>query len=359
MLTPALRALKEHYPQARLDLITLHENVSHAFRSQSFVNSIAVLPAYSGQWIVSRFANLSGAKLVARTIRYYPELLLQLGFARYDVAINFGLADFDRRVGNALMRCLGIPVRVGVADGPDRFVTHSVRADRLRQQRVDAYFCFLEPLGITKTQSDYEYAVGSSDLKHIEFVLRDCRIDQTRRLAVIHPGGKLHVNSRRWPPEYFARVCEFLSAEGFEVVLTGDGEDSAVCNEVARRAQSPAVSLAGRLNFSQTAALLAVSDLVVTNDTGTLHLAEAVKVPRVISIFGPTDPGVLAPRNGRHIIFRSSLPCAPCMGGTIDAATERCWREVKEECLWQTTPDQVIAALRDVYSGSAARFATA
>jgi heptosyltransferase-2 len=167
------------------------------------------------------------------------------------------------------------------------------------------------------------------------------------------------VNSRRWPAEYFARVCEYLFNEGFEVVLTGDRDDVEVCAEVERACDAEIKSLTGALTFAESAALLSIADLVVTNDTATLHLAEAAAAARIVSIFGPTDPSLLAPRNSRHLVFRSNLPCAPCMGGTIDANTERCWREVKEECLWQTTPAQVIAELRQLYATRTSRVATA
>lgn len=118
-------------------------------------------------------------------------------------------------------------------------------------------------------------------------------------------------------------------------------------------------SLAGCLSFAETAALLSLAELCLTNDTATLHLAEAVQVPRVISLFGPTDPDVLAPKNDRHIVFRSKLECAPCMGGIIDGNSERCRRDVKEECLSGIAPDQVIAVLDQLYPSSQARVARA
>jgi ADP-heptose:LPS heptosyltransferase len=358
MLTPALRALKEHYPAARVELVTLHEHVREAFRDHSRIDSITTLPPYSGQFIVSRFTNLSDAGSVVRTVRYYPELLLKLLFRRYDLAINFGAAEFDQQLGNALMCCLDIPTRVGAAAGSARFLTHRVEISASRH-RVDSYLDFVTTLGIHEPSKAYEYAVGTSNVRSIEQFLKDQGINQSARLAVIHPGGKLHVNSRRWPAGNFARVCDFLAGEGFQVLLAGDRDDSQVCDEVARLAKRQTKSVAGLLNFSETAALLSSADLTVTNDTATLHLADAVSVPCVVSIFGPTDPTVLAPQNERHIVFRSSLPCAPCMGGVIDARTERCWRDVKEECLSQTTPDQVVAVLRDVYRTGKVRAANA
>jgi ADP-heptose:LPS heptosyltransferase len=155
------------------------------------------------------------------------------------------------------------------------------------------------------------------------------------------------INSRRWPADYYARVCDFLSvSEGFEVVLTGDGDDEAVCDEIVRGHGRKVKSIAGRLTFAETAALLSSCQLFITNDTSTLHLAEAVRVPRVVSIFGPTDPDLLAPQNERNVVLRSDLPCAPCMGGLIDGNTERCWRDVKEECMLGITPERVIDVLQ-------------
>jgi ADP-heptose:LPS heptosyltransferase len=160
---------------------------------------------------------------------------------------------------------------------------------------VDAYLEFLTPLDVRATDKTYEYPIGHHEIARAQFALGESGINAARRLAVIHPGGKLHVNSRRWPAEYFARVCEYLYNEGFEVVLTGDHSDGPVCAEVARACQAEITSLAGALNFSESAALLSIADLVITNDTATLHLAEAAAAAQVVSIFGPTDPSLLAP----------------------------------------------------------------
>jgi ADP-heptose:LPS heptosyltransferase len=358
MLTPALAALKERYPTARIDFLTLHGYVAEAFRNHPLIDETVVLP-YAGQWIVSRFANVTGARLVFETVQCYAGLVLKLGWRRYGAGINFGLADFDRRAGNAIMFCLDVPMRIGLPGPGEQLLSDRVEVDYLQTERVQSYLKFLKPLGVSAAAGAYQFPVGKRELEAVDQVLRDTGIDQSRPIAVVHPGGKLHINSRRWPAEYFARVCSFLSNEGFEIVLTGDHEDAGVCNEIARSSGSPLTAIAGRLSFAETAALLSRSELVITNDTSTLHLAEAVGVPRVVSIFGPTDASLLAPKNERHIIFRSNLPCAPCMGGIIDGNTERCWREVKEECLWQTKPEQVISALRSWYSRPAVRVARA
>jgi len=362
MLTPALAALKKNYPDAQIDFITLHGYVREAFVNHPRLNSITALPSYPGKWIVAKFMNPSGWRLMLATFRCYPTLLLKNLFVRYDLGINFGLADFDRNLGNALLYSLRARRRIGSAGAADRLLTERANVNGERRQRATTYLKFLEPLGISAIPNGtaYEFPVRAHEVNDVKLALRRDSINSSLPLVVIHPGGKLHVNSRRWPAEYFARVCRFLSdEEGFQIVLTGDQDDVEVCEKIAQAAGPKVRSIAGRLSFSETAALLSLSQLFITNDTSTLHLADAVRVPRVISIFGPTDPEQLVPRNERHIVFRSRLSCAPCMGGLIDATTERCWRDVKEECLSEISPEQVIAVVRQYSKRPAARAARA
>src|SRR5258706_913130 len=360
MLTPALAALQDHFPDAKIDFVTLHGYVKKAFQNHPRFNTIAALPAYPGQWIVSRLVNRSGLKLVLAAIRYYPSLVLKHLFSRYDIGINFALSDFDRNLGNALLYCLNVRKRVGSVGPNDKLLTDRATVDYALTPRAAAYLKFLEPLGISTASRCYEFPVRQNDLDMVKLALRRENVDSSRPLAVIHPGGKIHINSRRWPAEYFARVCEFLSVdEGFEIVLTGDEHDVGVCEKITSILGTKVKSIAGRLTFTETAALLSMCQLCITNDTSTLHLDEAVLVDVGISIFGPTDPDILAPQNERHVVLRSKLPCAPCMGGIIDANTERCWLEAKEECLSGIGPEQVVGVLEKFYGSRPLRVARA
>jgi ADP-heptose:LPS heptosyltransferase len=258
------------------------------------------------------------------------------------------------------MYCLNVRKRVGSVGPNDKLLTDPATVDYARVKRATAYLKFLEPLGISAGNRAYEYPVRANDLDVVKLALRRENVDTSRPMAVIHPGGKIHINSRRWPAEHFARVCDFLSVEeGFEIVLTGDGDDVDVCKQIVSSLGTKVKSLAGRFTFAETAALLSLCQLCITNDTSILHLAEAAGVDRVISIFGPTDPDILAPQNERYVVLRSKLPCAPCMGGIIDPNTERCWLEVKEECLSGISPEQVVSVLEQFYGSRPLRVARA
>lgn len=349
LLTPALAALQQNYPNASIDLITRHEYVREAFASHPRLNSITLLPPYSDPWLSPKVQNCSTAKLVWLTLWYYPELILKNCFRRYDLGVNFALSDFDRARGNALLFCIGVDSRVGSTGEHDELLTQSTEVDYSQTHRVQAYLDHLQPLKIRANGANYEFAITALDSLKVEQAIQRAGVAPTKPLVAIHPGGKLHINSRRWPAEYFVRVGEFLKANGFFVALTGDQEDDELCRGIAQTIGTGAASFAGSLSISETAALLSRSDLCITNDTATLHLAEAMLVPRVVSIFGPTDPTLLVPSNDRHLVFRSRLPCSPCMGSIIDGKTERCPREIKEECLWEVTPEEVIGALREQY----------
>ncbi len=356
LLTPALSALHRHYRNARVDLITRHEYVKKAFQNHPGIQSIELLPSYSDAWFGPKLETESTPTLLLLTLWYYPELILRNCFRRYAVGINFALSDFDRARGNALLYCLNPAVRIGSRDRHDSLLTQTAQVDYAHTHRANAYLDYLRPLNINGRVDGYEFPITALDSLKVEKALNVAGIPAAKDLVAIHPGGKVHINSRRWPSDYFIRVGKYLTESGsFHLIVTGDDEDRELCDEIARSIGKGATSFAGQLSIPENAALLSRCALSITNDTATLHLAEAMQVPRVISIFGPTDPKLLVPRNDRHLVFRSQLPCSPCMGSIIDAKSERCPREIKEECLWLVTPEEVIAALREQYERPALR----
>jgi ADP-heptose:LPS heptosyltransferase len=108
----------------------------------------------------------------------------------------------------------------------------------------------------------------------------------------LHPGSRAEI--RRWPAVRFAVVADELAARGFKVVLTGTHEESHLTASVAAQMQSPAVDLAGQTDLGTAAALLSKARLLVTNDTGVSHLADAMNTPSVI-LFSASDPNRWAP----------------------------------------------------------------
>lgn len=127
----------------------------------------------------------------------------------------------------------------------------------------------------------------------------------------------MHVSSGRlvkqWPEDRFAEVAAWLVRErGAALVLTGAAEDRAQVDRVKAAVPAEAVvDLAGQADLLTLAAVLRRLDLLVTGDTGPMHLAQAVGIP-VVAIFGPSDPARYGPRGPRDVVVRVDLPCSPC-----------------------------------------------
>jgi ADP-heptose:LPS heptosyltransferase len=83
--------------------------------------------------------------------------------------------------------------------------------------------------------------------------------------------------------------------------------------------------------------------VLITNDNAILHLADAVKVPHIISVFGPTDPKRIAPRNGRNLYVSPKVDCAPCIELDAGDDSKMC---LKEECLGSISINEPCEALR-------------
>jgi ADP-heptose:LPS heptosyltransferase len=132
-------------------------------------------------------------------------------------------------------------------------------------------------------------------------------------LVVLHPGSGDHFPGRRWPAERFAMLAERLAARpGARLALTGLASERRLTATVAQAARLPLHDLTGRLGIGELIALLEEADLLVTNDTGPMHLAACLETPTV-ALFGPNTPHRYGPRNRRAIALFADLPCSPCL----------------------------------------------
>ncbi len=131
-------------------------------------------------------------------------------------------------------------------------------------------------------------------------------------LVVLHPGSGDHFPGRRWAPERFGSLARLLvEGPGACVVLTGSAAEAGL---ITRRVRPPAgtLDLCGRLDVAELVALLAEADLLVSNDTGPVHLADALGTPTV-ALYGPNTPHRYGPRRAGSVALFADLPCSPCL----------------------------------------------
>jgi heptosyltransferase-2 len=153
----------------------------------------------------------------------------------------------------------------------------------------------------------------------------------------LFPGS--NAPARRWPAERFAAVARALGADGARLVVMGGAAERDITRTVVDAAPG-ALDVGGATDLRGLAALLSMCQLVVTNDTGPMHLAGAVGTPTV-TLWGPSDPAEVCPVGARDVrVTGAALPCKPCFknacprsgpGTLLPEAHEECMRLVSEE----------------------------
>ncbi len=174
------------------------------------------------------------------------------------------------------------------------------------------------------------------------------RLGEGRSVAMF-PGS--NAPSRRWAVERFHALARTLAARGVRVIVLGGPGDRPLTKEVAEGVPG-AVDAGGRTDLVGLAGALAATDVLVTNDTGPMHLAATVGTPTV-TLWGPSDPAEVRPVGARDVrVSGSPLPCKPCFKnhcprtgrGTI-------LQQAHKECMELITLDQVAEATLAMLEG--------
>jgi len=205
------------------------------------------------------------------------------------------------------------------------------RKDRAGDRRLHAVENFLEtllPLGIDGTVDSIELPVKPDARQHIDRFLAERNIDDNRPLIALNCSVGSARPARNWFPERFAALADRLIDElGAQVVFVGGNEDRELVRSVLAGMKHKAMSAAGELSLSDSAALLARCKCLVSADTGPLHLATAVQTP-VVGLFGSTDPGRTGPIGKEHQVIRKELSCVPCEEKHCPLGTRACMADI-------------------------------
>jgi heptosyltransferase I len=236
----------------------------------------------------------------------------------------------------------GCPTRIGFANGREGspfLYTQTVPVPTPDMHAVDRYLLVAASLGAApKGFPEFRMSLASTDRERVAQLLKSVG------LAPGAPWIAMHVSARwdtkRWPPEHFAAVADALQEKRLAAVaLIGGLDDRAVTQAVLSRMQTTPIDLTGQTSPELLPALLASASLLLTNDSGPMHIAAAMGTP-VVALFGPTSPTRTGPYGSGHRVFTSGVPCSPCFSRT-------CKNAVQLECLTTIHPKTVVDAMRE------------
>jgi lipopolysaccharide heptosyltransferase I len=242
-----------------------------------------------------------------------PGLLWRLRRERFDLVI-----DLQGLFRSGFMAwATRAPRRIGLADareGARSFYNEIVAVPRAHA--IDRYLLAAKHLGC--------------ETAPVEFPLGIPAHEPTEGLIAVNPSARWQ--TKLWGDDKFAGLVRQLPSK--RVVITGSVEDRMRCNFIAQGRQN----VAGGTDLFELAELYARCSVVITNDSGPMHIAAAVGTP-VIAIFGPTDPTLTGPYGKQHVVLRSGIPCSPCM-------KDHCTHTPRMECMQQVTVEQVLEAAK-------------
>ncbi len=291
--TPVARALRQAYPAAAIDMMTIPLTAPLA-RGNPYINDVIEYDKRGQHKKVGALFALIG----------------QVRTRRYDIAVT---TNFAPR-GAMLAWAAGIPVRAGYdAQHAGWFLTHAASARRQNiRHEAENYLDVLKPLGITTADTSLALAVDPRDAAALAGKVRR---SMGKKLVLICPAGSYPQKS--WTVAGYAALVRQLAPQ-VDCCLIGGKAEGPLLAAINLAAGGAAQELPGTLTLGELAALVKEADLVVTVDTAPLHIAQAVGTP-VVALFGPTDPRIWGPRGPRDIVLQEPADCSPCWGRTACA----------------------------------------
>jgi ADP-heptose:LPS heptosyltransferase len=236
-----------------------------------------------------------------------------------------------------LARTAGTRERIGF-DGVGGPLTVRVPRPALELHQIDQMLALTRHLGMEASDDRYEYFISDRDREQARMLVPG-NSGGTRRFVTLNPGANW--DGKRWPSKCFCELGSMIlgcSAE-IELIITGAKGDVPLAGEISSTLPAARChNVAGKTSLNRLAALFEMSAVVVSADTGPLHLASAIGA-NTIGLFGPTSPDRTGPRgSGENIVVRKAK--SPAADYRVDSSRE------PSEGMWSISPEEVCDAAR-------------
>lgn len=331
MCLPALQDIRDHYPLAKVTVLA-RPIVADLLAGQPVVDQILVFD-HQG-----KHKGLSGL----------VNLIVMIRERQFDLAVLFQNA-FQAAF---IAACAGIPCRVGYSrDGRGWLLSRSLDPKEARAKHQIHYY---QQLAEKVTQHTYSERAPKLVMSQQE--QEDCEkrfslfSHSTGKYFIGMNPGSVYGSAKRWLPERFAKLGdelvqaltrEFPGISEVQCMVFGGKGEERLARQISEMMRQPPLVLTGKTNIRELMALLGRCLILVTNDTGPMHIAQALGVP-VTAIFGPTDPGATSPYGKSHGVVRSPVRCSPCLLRTCPI-DHRCMTQISVEQVKQQAMNQIRA----------------
>lgn len=200
---------------------------------------------------------------------------------------------------------------------------------------ADMYLNVLEQLGVQHIEHNgLEIFPGEEHLRHAEAFWRENGVFGSDKLIGFNIGSA--VVTKRWAPERFAKVADILAGKGYKPVFFGGTMDEEMVHQAVSRMQTMPIVATGAFTIGGLAAAMRRCSLIITNDSGPMHVAISQKVP-IVAMYGPSSPKLYGPYTDEAIIVTAQPPCLGCADGMKHKCDDM-------QCMTRLTVEQVVQA---------------
>ncbi|MBI5872655.1 MAG: lipopolysaccharide heptosyltransferase II [Candidatus Omnitrophica bacterium] len=225
----------------------------------------------------------------------------------------------------------GIRRRIGFAIKMNGlFLTEKVCLPKEIFHRADTYYYLVTRTRIPDGERYYDFFVSKEDKSFVDDLLKKHGVAEGKKIVVLHVGGNWGL--KRWPKESFAKFIDVLfESYGEEVIISGSFLDQPLAADIAGMSRHKPFIACGLTTLKQLGALFSKSDVVISADSGPMHIALAMEA-RTIALFGPTAPEVTGPlgRGEFSVLRKKDLSCViPCYN--LKCADNTCMSAIKIE----------------------------
>ena len=327
MSTPAIRALRQAQPQRHIALLTSSSGAAVA----RYIPEIDEIIEYEAPWMKAGTTRDASTDMA---------MVGTLARARFDAAAIFTVYSQNPLPSALMCHLAGIPLRLAhCRENPYRLLTHWVSepepADPVRHE-VRRQLDLVAAVDAHTRDERLSLRVPSADTVRTWSWLQALGIDSERPWIVMHPGAT--APSRCYPPRQWTKAALGLAASmRCPLVFTGSQQEAPLIEQIMQGVPN-AHSLAGKLDIGKLSALIALAPVLVSNNTGPVHIAAAVGTP-VVDLYALTNPQHAPWRVPSRILFHD-VPCRYCYKSVCPQGHHACLTEV--------APERVVRAVHEL-----------
>ncbi|HDY67551.1 MAG TPA: glycosyltransferase family 9 protein [Candidatus Scalindua sp.] len=325
---PALRSLRSNFPDSKITWL-VEDKASDILTGHPDIDEVITFPRRKWQRNILKINKITNT--VFEIFSFYKKLRKDC----YDIVI-----DFQGNLKSGVMTIMtGSENRIGFGKGYCKefnylFTKYRIRPPRKRMHKIDKNLALLGGLGIETNFHRPELPVSKADEKYISKFLRT-NINDSFPIIVVQPCASRFGSYKQWPVSNYALLADKIleSYEANVILSWGPGEIDVV-NEIVMNMKHKALVACETKSIKQLIELIRRADLFIGGDTGPLHIASILGIPTV-GIYGPKDPVIYGPYNGKAVVVRKELWCSPCKKRTCS----------DPECMTSILPEDVFHAV--------------